>query len=783
ITVGGQLASLDTSKPNDDTHLYVTVPATDTAGAVDVVVATEDGVATRTGGFTYRLAPTVSAVSERYGPLVSPTTVVITGANFVAGETTVHFGSVDVAGAVNADGTVVTATTTGGSGSVALSVITDGGAADAGAFTYVAPPTVDSVSPTSGPATGGTTVTLTGANFVPGETQVFFGGVAATALTGSLDHSTLTAVAPPHAVSDFTAVPITVDAPGGQTDAATTYTYAPAPTLTSMAPVTGSADGGDAITITGTGFTPDSQVLFGTTPADQVTVISSTELVATEPGGSGAVDVTVVATGGTTPVVDAGRFTYVVPGACPSVAGTGYTRTIGGWTLTSPNAPLNGSLASVTLTPPSLLHLNRSVTLHCVAIGADGAPALPLTLPTLSLSYQGFTVTANGATLDGNGLRAGLLTLALPAAVVAGNASPTLTAQDVAFSPDGAAVGTITFPDTQITLAGFTLAASGVTLTGGTLSIGTASLALPASLLPSGAAPVTISGPLSLTSGGALTGSLSATLPALNVAGFAVAAGTATLDNNGLVVSGASLTVPSVLTPPGGSPLTLRGTLRVSPSYAVTGSLAIPGAAFGLAGFAASGDIALDATGFHVDNARLTLPARLTPSGSAPITLSGGFQVTTGHKVIGSLSSGAVTLTVAGFSAAARNVTLDNSGLTVTGASLAVSDLGASVSSLALSGDLRIAPDYTVAGSVAVAPFSVQANGVGVAVNGVALGNGGLDAIASAILPAPFDTTGAVGALHVAPDHTISATLSLAVPTFRAAGLTVDAGALTASVT
>jgi len=785
ITVGGRLALLDNSKPSDNTHLYVTVPATTTAGAVDVVVATEDGVATRTGGFTYRLAPTVSAVSERYGPLASPTTVVITGANFVAGATTVHFGSAGVAGAVNADGTVVTAPTPGGSGSVALSVTTDGGAADADTFTYVAPPTVDSVSPTSGPATGGTTVTLTSANFVPGETQVFFGGVAATALTvtGSLDHSTLVAVAPPHAVSDFTPVPITVDAPGGQTDAALQYTYAPAPTLTSMATVTGSADGGDAITITGTGFTPDSQVFFGATPADQVTFITSTELIAMEPGGSGAVDVTVVATGGTTPVVDAGRFTYVVPGNCPSVAGAGYTRTIGGWTLTSPNAPLNGSLASVTLTPPSLLHLNRSVTLHCVAVGADGAPALPLTLPTLSLSYQGFAVTANGATLDGNGLRAGLLTLALPAAVVAGNASPTLTAQDVAFSRDGAAVGTITFPDTQITLAGFTLAASGVTLSGGTLSIGTASLALPDSLLPGGAAPVTISGPLSLTSGGAITGSLSATLPALNVAGFAVAAGTATLDNNGLTVSGASLTVPSVLTPPGGSALTLRGTLRVSPSYAVTGSLAIPGATFGLAGFAASGDIALDATGFHVDNARLTLPARLTPSGSAPITLSGGFQITTGHKVIGSLSSGAVTLTVAGFSAAARNVTLDNSGLTVTGASLAVPDLGASVSSLALSGDLRIAPDYTVAGSVSVAPFSVQANGIGVAVNGVALGNGGLDAIASAVLPAPFDTTGAVGTLHVAPDHTISATLSLAVPTFRAAGLTVDAGALTANVT
>ena len=43
-------------------------------------------------------------------------------------------------------------------------------------------PTVTSVTPTSGPATGGTAITLTGTNFVSGAT-VRVGGTAATGVT------------------------------------------------------------------------------------------------------------------------------------------------------------------------------------------------------------------------------------------------------------------------------------------------------------------------------------------------------------------------------------------------------------------------------------------------------------------------------------------------------------------------------------------------------------------------------------------------------------------------
>jgi hypothetical protein len=57
-------------------------------------------------------------------------------------------------------------------------------------------PTITSISPTNGPGTGGTTVTILGNNFTNGAT-VTFGGTNAWALTFN-NATSLTAVTPPH---------------------------------------------------------------------------------------------------------------------------------------------------------------------------------------------------------------------------------------------------------------------------------------------------------------------------------------------------------------------------------------------------------------------------------------------------------------------------------------------------------------------------------------------------------------------------------------------------------
>jgi hypothetical protein len=85
---------------------------------------------------------------------------------------------------------------------------------------------VTSLGPRSGPATGGTLVTLTGSGFVPGQTTVTFGGSPATAVVCPAP-TTCIATSPPG--QGTIAVRVTA---GGRTSPdtpATTFTYVPAP--------------------------------------------------------------------------------------------------------------------------------------------------------------------------------------------------------------------------------------------------------------------------------------------------------------------------------------------------------------------------------------------------------------------------------------------------------------------------------------------------------------------------------------------------------------------------
>src|SRR5690606_3044710 len=112
-----------------------------------------------------------------------------------------------------------------------------------------APPALSPVSPATGPATGGTSVVLTGAD-PTGATAVTFGGTAATSFP--LDSATqITAITPAHAAG---AVDVAVTTPGGTTTLAGAFTYAaPVSTdasLASLAVSTGTLDPAFATGIT-----------------------------------------------------------------------------------------------------------------------------------------------------------------------------------------------------------------------------------------------------------------------------------------------------------------------------------------------------------------------------------------------------------------------------------------------------------------------------------------------------------------------------------------------------
>ena len=160
-------------------------------------------------------------------------------------------------------------------------------------FTYLAPPTVSSVSPNSGSTLGGTAVTITGTNFAAGATATF-GGTAATNVV-VVNSTTITATTPAGSAGAVTLV-VTVN---GQNGSLTNgYTYVVVPTVTSVSPNNGSTAGGTAVTITGTNFAAGATATFGGTAATNVVVVNSTTITATTPAhAAGAVTVTVTVNG------------------------------------------------------------------------------------------------------------------------------------------------------------------------------------------------------------------------------------------------------------------------------------------------------------------------------------------------------------------------------------------------------------------------------------------------------------------------------------------------------
>lgn len=174
-------------------------------------------------------------------------------------------------------------------------------------------PIITGLQPTSGPNTGGTSVTISGTGFATGAT-VTFGGTAASNVS-VLGSTTITAVAPAHANG---AVNVVVTNPGGQNaTSAGGFTYtggAPAPTVSTVSPTSGPTAGGTQITITGTGFNAGATVTVGGTPATGVVVTNSTSITANTPAhAAGTVDVVVTNTDAQNGT-KTNAFTYNAPG-------------------------------------------------------------------------------------------------------------------------------------------------------------------------------------------------------------------------------------------------------------------------------------------------------------------------------------------------------------------------------------------------------------------------------------------------------------------------------------
>jgi uncharacterized protein YdaL len=186
-------------------------------------------------------------------------------------------------------------------------------------YTFVAPsallpapsaPAVSQIAPTSGPTTGGTSVTITGSN-LGGATSVHFGAATATM---TLDTPTQIVAKSPAGVAG--PVNVTVTTAGGTSSAVAadvfTYLSGSRPSVSKISPTSGPITGGTQVTITGSNLSGASSVHFGTVAA-KISSNSATKIVVLSPAGTaGTVDVTVTSAAGTSSLVTADRFTYTL---------------------------------------------------------------------------------------------------------------------------------------------------------------------------------------------------------------------------------------------------------------------------------------------------------------------------------------------------------------------------------------------------------------------------------------------------------------------------------------
>ncbi|MEA2334463.1 MAG: hypothetical protein QOG40_953, partial [Solirubrobacteraceae bacterium] len=265
VTIGTAATAVNVVSP---TEITATTAAT-AAGPDEVIVTDANGTSAGGPSYTYVAPPPpkVTSITPTSGTSAGGTKVTIKGSGFVAGAT-VTIGNaataVTVVSAIKI--TAVTSATAAGPDEV---IVTDANGTSTGgpSYTYVAPPppSVTSITPTSGPTAGGTTVTIKGTNLTGSAPVVDFGSTVAPNITSAT--ATKIVVVSPQVFAGGT-VDVTVTTAGGTSPVSPsdrfTYIAPPPPKVTSITPTSGTTEGGTPVTINGSGFVSGATVTIGT---------------------------------------------------------------------------------------------------------------------------------------------------------------------------------------------------------------------------------------------------------------------------------------------------------------------------------------------------------------------------------------------------------------------------------------------------------------------------------------------------------------------------------------
>ena len=260
--------------------------------------------------------PSVSSVRPSLGPTSGGTTVTVTGSGFLSA-TAVTFGGVPATFlTIYNDNQMTVRAPAHFAGTVDVVVF-------AGVFQSLTTPNdwftyqflfgfgiaVTGISPSSGPSTGGTLVTVIGSGFTSA-TAVTFDGV--TAFPNVFSDNYLTVISPSHAPG---AADVRVWGPGGifsSFSGAATFLYTGGPVVAFAVPASGPSSGGTRVTLTGTGLLGTVAVTFGGASGTNLIVLSGSQvMVTTPPHAVGTVDVVVWSNITGSGATGAGLFTYV----------------------------------------------------------------------------------------------------------------------------------------------------------------------------------------------------------------------------------------------------------------------------------------------------------------------------------------------------------------------------------------------------------------------------------------------------------------------------------------
>jgi len=240
-------------------------------------------------------------ISPNQGPTSGGTTVTITGVN-LSNAVNVKFGLNNATITANTP-TSVTVVSPSGTGVVNVCVTTNSGSSNYLTFYYIPPPIAISISPTSGPFSGGNTVIMNGYNLATA-TSINFGVNSITPTVVS--DGEIYFIAP--ATESSGSINISVVTTGG-TSSSLPYMLIDSPYIDSLSPTSGSINGGTNVTIQGNNFNTTTSVSFGGVVASYGIINSTLLSVITPPNTAGSVDVVITTTAGSATAASA--FTYI----------------------------------------------------------------------------------------------------------------------------------------------------------------------------------------------------------------------------------------------------------------------------------------------------------------------------------------------------------------------------------------------------------------------------------------------------------------------------------------